>query len=200
MKPVGYSDLYEHGLRVATVAHRSQDRKGSNLPYITHPIHVSVILLNYGFSPAVAVAGLLHDVVEDQGYKLTEIQEEFGPQVAEIVDALSERKRDAQGKMRPWDVRKRDALAHLRQASIEAVAVKAADTLHNSRCFAEDLRQDGDEMWQHFNRGPDAQMGYYLQVLQIVQKRLGPHPLAAELAESLNDLTQAIQETEQREI
>jgi (p)ppGpp synthase/HD superfamily hydrolase len=191
----GYSQQYEEALRVATVAHRQQTRKGSGLPYVVHPIHVSVILLRHGFSMEVAIAGLLHDVVEDQGYDLAEIEARFGARVANMVDALSEHKSDAEGVKRPWEVRKREALQQIREASREAVAVKCADTLHNAHSFVQDLRREGAEVWQHFNRGPQAQLSYYRQVLDIAEGRLGAHPLVAELAAAVARLARAIDET-----
>lgn len=191
----GYSQQYEEALRLAAVAHHQQMRKGSELPYIVHSVHVSVILLRHGFAMEVAIAGLLHDVVEDQGYDLTEIEEQFGPRVAEMVGALTERKRDAGGEKRPWEVRKREALEQMRGASEETVAVKAADTLHNAYSFVQDLRQQGSQIWRYFNRGPQSQLDYYRQVLHLTERRLGDHPLTAELADAVGKLVQAVDET-----
>jgi (p)ppGpp synthase/HD superfamily hydrolase len=193
--PVEYSERYEQALRLAARLHRSQTRKGSDLPYITHPVHVSVILLRHGFSTEVAIAGLLHDVVEDQEYALGPIKEQFGAQVAEIVAALSECKEDAQGAKRPWETRKREALEHMRQASLEAVAVKVADALHNAQCFVLDLRREGPTLWKHFNRGPEAQWDYYRKLLQIARERLENHPLVDELTDAVQALVQAIDKT-----
>jgi (p)ppGpp synthase/HD superfamily hydrolase len=191
----GYSEQYEQALRVTTVAHRGQTRKGSGLPYVIHPIHVSVILLRYGFSMETAIAGLLHDVVEDQGYDLAEIERQFGVRVAEMVAALSERKSDAAGAKRSWEVRKREALQQIREASLETVAVKCADTLHNAHSFVQDLRRDGAEVWQHFNRGPQSQLRYYRQVLDLAGERLGAHPLVAELEGAVAQLARMVDET-----
>jgi (p)ppGpp synthase/HD superfamily hydrolase len=191
----GYSEQYEEALHVAAVAHRRQLRKGSGLPYIIHPVHVSVILLRHGFSMECAVVGLLHDVVEDQGYDLAEIRRRFGAPVAEMVRALSERKSDAEGLQRSWEVRKAEALRQMRVASPEAVAVKCADTLHNAHSYLQDLRREGADIWQHFNRGPQAQLRYYRQVLEIAEQRLGSHPMVVELAEALAQLARAIKET-----
>jgi len=188
----GYYERYEMALRLAATAHRRQKRKGTDLPYVTHPVHVSVILLRHGFPTDVAIAGLLHDVVEDQGYALAEIEEGFGPRVAEIVAALSERKRDARGIKRPWEVRKREGLEHMRQASTEAAAVKVADTLHNVRSIILDARREGPQVWERFNRGPDAMLDHYRQILQIARERLGDHPLVEELAEALDDLARVV--------
>jgi (p)ppGpp synthase/HD superfamily hydrolase len=194
-KEEGYSEKYDEALRVATVAHRCQTRKGSGLPYVIHPIHVSVILLRHGFSMETAVAGLLHDVVEDQDYDLAQIGAQFGARVAEMVAALSERKSDAEGVKRPWGVRKREALQQIRRASREAVAVKCADTLHNAHSFVQDLRCEGAQIWQHFNRGPQSQLSYYRQILHVAEDRLGAHPLVTELAGAVAQLARVIDET-----
>ena len=191
----GYSEQYEQALRVAIVAHRCQTRKGSGLPYVIHPVHVSVILLRYGFSMETAIAGLLHDVVEDQGYDLVDIERQFGARVAEMVAALSERKSDAAGVKRSWEVRKREALQQMREASPEAAAIKCADTLHNALSFVQDLRREGAEVWRHFNRGPQSQLTYYRRVLDVAGERLGAHPLVAELDGAVAQLARAIDET-----
>lgn len=194
-KQKGYSQRYDEALQVATLAHRPQMRKGSDLPYIVHPIHVSVILLRHGFPTDVAIAGLLHDLVEDQGYELSKIEEQFGVRVAEMVEALTEQKRDDQGKKRPWDVRKREALEQIRDAGRETVAVKAADTLHNAQSFVNDLHREGHRVWRHFNRGPQSQLDYYRRILDVAEERLGDHPLAVELADAIDRLAHAIDET-----
>jgi (p)ppGpp synthase/HD superfamily hydrolase len=186
----GYSERYERALRLAASAHRIQNRKAGDVPYITHPFHVSAILLRYGFPTDVAIAGLLHDVVEDQGVDLGEIEERFGGRVAGFVAALSERKQDAHGVKRPWEVRKREALEHMRQGDVEVAAIKVADALHNARSMAQDVRRDGPETWRRFNRGPEAQLGYYWRVLEIARERLRDHPMVDEFAQAIEDLAQ----------
>jgi hypothetical protein len=86
-------------------------------------------------------------------------------------------------------------LQQIREASREAVAVKCADTLHNAHSFVTDLRREGAEVWRHFNRGPQAQLSYYRQVLDVAEGRLGAHPLVAELAAAVARLACAIDET-----
>jgi (p)ppGpp synthase/HD superfamily hydrolase len=175
-----FSERYEAALALAAGAHQGQTRKAGGEPYIVHVVHVSVILLRHGFSEDVAIAGLLHDVVEDQDVPLAQIKAGFGPAVAEMVAALTERKQE-DGQERPWEDRKREALAHLATASPEAVTVKAADTLHNARSLALALRRQGTSIWRHFKRGPEETLWYYWSVADLVRQRLGPHPLEAEL-------------------
>jgi (p)ppGpp synthase/HD superfamily hydrolase len=193
MQPqTGYSALYEEALRLAARAHRDQMRKTGGVPYVTHPVHVSMILARYGFSEEVLAAALLHDVVEDQDVTLDEIEEQFGAHVAEIVDVLTEQKLDGEGNRRPWEIRKREAVAHMRQASEEAAAVKVADTIHNARSILRDMARDGTKIWDKFNRGPEAQIGYYRRILAAGREQLPGHPLVGELADVVAELAAAV--------
>jgi len=189
--PQGYDELYEEALRLAARAHRSQVRKGTDLPYISHPVHVSTILCRHGFSRETVIAALLHDVVEDQDVPLAEIESQFGAVVAEIVDALSERRNDTEGEVRPWHVRKAEAVEKICQASAAAAAVKAADVLHNAQSILYDLRHEGPGVWQRFTRGPEQILGYYGRIAALVQARLGDHPLVRELLTSLAEINEA---------
>jgi (p)ppGpp synthase/HD superfamily hydrolase len=189
-----YSDRYEAALVLAAQAHRDQVRKVGNVPYITHVVHVSAILSRYGYPEEIVLAALLHDVVEDSDIPLGRIETDFGPMVAEIVGALSERKLEGSVK-RPWEERKAEMLDQLRQASIEAVTVKAADTLHSTRTLAADLRREGRSVWRNFSRGPGPSLQYYQSVAALVRERLGEHPLADELQESIKALAQAVTDT-----
>jgi (p)ppGpp synthase/HD superfamily hydrolase len=188
-----YSERYEAALALVIQAHRTQLRKGSGVPYATHPIHVSVILLRHGFSEDVAIAGLLHDVVEDQDVPLAGIEAAFGPAVAQMVAAVTEKKREGDVE-RPWMVRKQEQLDHLGQASLDAIALKAADTLHNVRSVASGLRRQGSSLWNDFKRGPGPSLWYYRSVAAIVCARLGAHPLADELKDAIQILQQEVGE------
>ncbi len=191
----GYSAAYESALTLAARAHRQQLRKGSDIPYLVHPVHVSSILLRYGFCEELVIAALLHDVVEDQEVPIAEIQARFGPVVARIVADVTERKREG-GVERPWEVRKEEALAHLREAGDDSVTVKAADLLHNAHTLAGQLRQDGPAVWRCYARGADSTLWYYRSLATIARRRLGDHPLVGELDLAIQDLEQAISESD----
>jgi (p)ppGpp synthase/HD superfamily hydrolase len=192
-----YSERYEAALALAARVHCDQLRKGTDVPYIVHLVHVSVILIRHGFAEDLAIAGLLHDAVEDQDLPLPAIEAEFGPEVAAIVAALTERKREG-GVERPWEVRKREALHQLRRASVEAVAVKAADTLHSVRGLVPALAEEGPALWSRFSRGADQSLWYYESVAEIVRERLAEHPLADELDRAVDALEEAIAASEER--
>jgi (p)ppGpp synthase/HD superfamily hydrolase len=189
-----YSERYEAALTLAAQAHRAQSRKAGHVPYIVHPVHVSTILLRHGFSEDVVIAGLLHDVVEDSDVPLMRIEAEFGHTVAELVAAVTEEKLEA-GTPRPWEIRKQESLARARGASLEAVALKAADALHSVRALARGLDHKGPSIWHHFSRGPGPSLAYYQSVAALVGERLGKHPLAIELGEAVQDLERTIGRT-----
>src|SRR5919205_1265861 len=126
-----FSSRYDAALVLAARAHRDQVRKGTDIPYIAHPVHVSVILMRHGFGEDLAIAGLLHDVVEDCDVPLAVITSEFGDEVARLVEAVSETKA-VDGAELPWEQRKAEKLAHLQHAGPDVAALKAADAIHNT--------------------------------------------------------------------
>jgi (p)ppGpp synthase/HD superfamily hydrolase len=182
-----FSVTYDAALIFASKAHRNQVRKGTDIPYIAHPIHVSLLLIRHGFDEPLAIAGLLHDVVEDCDISLQELRERFGDEVAALVDAVSEQK-SSDGSELPWETRKAEKLARLRQADANVAALKAADAIHNARSILIDYYQIGDQIWQRFKRGPEQTLAYYDEIVQLVEAKLAPHPIAQELAQTVNEL------------
>jgi (p)ppGpp synthase/HD superfamily hydrolase len=185
-----FSPRYDAALALAARAHRDQLRKGTDLPYIAHPVHVSIILMRHGFGENLAIAGLLHDVVEDTDISLPTIAAEFGQDVAHLVERVSETK-SADGVELPWEQRKAEKLAHLQSAGPDVAALKAADAIHNARTIAADLRRVGPEVWARFKRGPEQTLGYYYAILDSVHSKLAAHPIVAELEDAVADLARA---------
>lgn len=185
LPPGGYNDLYEEALRLAATAHRRQQRKCTDIPYLTHLVQVSGILAHYGFGREVTIAGLLHDIVEDHDFPLEEISRQFGPKVAAIVADLSEDKFDELGRMRPWEVRKREGIQQMGRSDPDSVAVKVADSLHNVRGLVLDLGQQGPVVLTCFKRGPGAILANYGQILEVAKERMPDHPLVAEYEEAV---------------
>jgi (p)ppGpp synthase/HD superfamily hydrolase len=185
-----FSPRYDAALALAARAHRDQLRKGTDLPYIAHPVHVSIILMRHGFGEDLAIAGLLHDVVEDTDRSLLTIAAEFGEDVAQLVERVSETK-SADGVELPWEQRKAENLAHLRSAGPDVAALKAADAIHNARTIAADLRRVGPEVWARFKRGPEQTLGYYYAILDSARVKLEAHPIVAELEDAVADLARA---------
>lgn len=182
-----FSARFDAALGFAARAHADQRRKGTTTPYITHPVSVAMYLLQVGRSEDVAIAGLLHDVVEDTGIGLEVIRVEFGDRVAALVAAVTEHKSE-DGVERPWEVRKREALDHLVGADEDVLALKAADALHNVSATREALLKEGDVIWQRFKRGPRESLWYYGEISRLVQERLGDDRLSIDLAGAVDAL------------
>ena len=147
--------MLEEAIRVAATAHGDQKRKGTEIPYITHPMSVAIILSQAGYAEEVLAAAVLHDTIEDTHLTLDEIRLLFGHRVAAIVEGCSETDRDL-----PWEERKQHTLEHLKTASREIRAVSCADKLHNARSILADKRAVGEQVWDRFNRGRDQQKWY----------------------------------------
>ena len=107
-----FSPLIDRALVVSATAHRNQVRKGSQVPYVIHPVHVALLLIRHQFPDEVIIAALLHDVVEDTSITLAELQAEFGEEVARLVAAVSEQKTEGTEPL-PWKVRKEAQLRKL---------------------------------------------------------------------------------------
>ena len=114
------------------------ERKGSQTPYIAHPLGVASLVLEDGGDEDEAIAALLHDAPEDQGglETLEQIRIRFGERVASIVDGCTDTYETPKP---PWRRRKDDYLAHLPTASPSVWRVSLADKLHNARTILVDL-------------------------------------------------------------
>ncbi len=182
-----FSARIDEALALAATAHHDQKRKGSGVPYIQHPVHVAMLLLRHGFDEAVIVAALLHDVVEDSDVELGTIEARFGRRVARLVGGATEQKAEG-GVLRPWRARKEEALAALRRAGRDGVALKAADALHNCCSTLAHVREIGPAAWTRFHAPADQQAWYYAEIARIVRAKLGDHPLARELGRVVREL------------
>jgi (p)ppGpp synthase/HD superfamily hydrolase len=173
----------------AALSHAGQRRKGTMVPYIVHPCTVALRLQRYGAEEDVIIAGVLHDVVEDAGVSLDAIRHEFGDRVAELVAAVSEQKRSADGEI-PWETRKRVALARLPAAGPSAALIKAADALDNIWTICADLERVGPDVWARFKRGRESQLWLYRQTLAVCRAILGDHQIIRDLEAAVNRLDQ----------
>lgn len=165
--------------------HAAQTRKGTDTPYISHLLGVASLVLEHGGDEDQAIAGLLHDAIEDQGAEQEAvIAARFGPRVAGIVRACTDA--DVLPKP-PWRARKEVYLAHLEHADASVLLVSAADKLHNARAICTDLRTHGQAVFNRFNAGQEGTLWYY-GALSAVFSRCLPGPLAAELANAVAEM------------
>lgn len=186
------SARFDEALVYAHEVHRDQVRKGTVIPYISHLMAVSGLVLENGGDEDTAIAALLHDVIEDGGGAVAreEIRRRFGRRVADIVDECT----DAEVIPKPpWRERKEKYIAHLRHASPQARLVSAADKLHNARAILADYRVVGEALWERFNADRDGVLWYYRSLVAAF-KEGGASPLVEELERVVNGLTRLIKE------
>jgi hypothetical protein len=215
------SDVVDHALIVAALAHEGQVRKGTRIPYVMHPFHVALSLDRHGYPESVVIAGALHDVLEDMDYDSVTvrnsfaatfpalsdaaghpatfrdampdfIRDQFGADVLRLVESVTEKKEDDSGK-RPWRVRKDEQLADARTMAEDAIALKAADALHNAASVRREIESRGRSVLDRFNCAPEETLWYYGSIADLVRDRLGArNNLAIELDETVHALTEAI--------
>ncbi len=180
------TERFDDALVWASQLHRFQLRKSTPIPYLSHLLSVTAIVIEHGGDEDQAIAALLHDTIEDQGVWDNEIAERFGAEVAALVRACSE---DEEWSMAPWRVRKGEYLDHLASAHMPARAllVSAADKLHNARSTLGDLRRHGEKAWTRFSGGRDGQLWFYETVAAVLCERL-PGDLTDELHDTVADL------------
>lgn len=167
-------------MATALSLHCKQQRKGSGVPYLSHLLSVSALVLEYGGDEDTAIAALLHDAVEDQGGPptLELIRARFGARSAAIVAECTEEQWEE--RQRKWRQRKEDFIAALAGVSAEARLVIAADKLHNTYSYLRDHRQIGDELWSRFKDGHRG-VSWFLRSVTDALRSAGPHPILDEL-------------------
>jgi GTP pyrophosphokinase len=149
----------------AAEKHAGQSRKASTIPYIAHLMGVASLVLEFGGDEDLAIAALLHDVVEDCGGvpMLKEVRRRFGTHVAKIVDGCTDS--DTEPKP-PWRARKEAYIRHLQSADAGTRLVSAADKLNNVRSILSDYREVGESIWGRFNGGREGTLWYYRALLK----------------------------------
>ncbi len=158
--PVTLGPRFHKAFQFAAMKHAGQTRKASSVPYITHLMGVASLVLEAGGDEDLAIAALLHDVVEDCGGApmLKEVRRRFGNRVAEIVDGCT----DAYEVPKPaWRARKQSYIRRLKKESADTRLVSAADKLNNIRSILSDYRAQGESVWSRFNGGREGTLWYY---------------------------------------
>ena len=193
----GYSDRINHAFAFAAKHHDRQVRKGTRLPYLTHPANVAVILTRYGRDEDTTVSGILHDVIEDcvrDGYTRDMLEQrigdKFGEDVLDTVLAVTHRQVDEEGIELSNVERKDDYLARLAAASDRARWVCAADKIHNGSAILADLHRtiDPDTVWSRFNVGRVGTVRWYRRVYERLRELGFDAPIMAELREVAEEL------------
>ena len=144
--------LLDTAIIFATKAHSGTTRKGTNVPYIVHPIEAAAIVSAMTDDEEVIAAAVLHDVLEDTEATEDDLLARFGRRITELVIGETEDKRRNFPAALTWKVRKEETIAFLKtKADRDAKMLALADKLSNLRAIHRDVCVIGDAVWERFN-------------------------------------------------
>ena len=166
-------ELVSEAIIFAVKAHDGMRRKKSESPYILHPMEAAVIVGTMTDDQNLIAAAALHDVVEDAGITIREIEERFGKRVWELVSSETEDKRADLPPEETWCIRKEESLSVLKNTDdIAVLIVWLGDKLANMRSLYRDWKVEGDAMWQRFNQKDVAEQAWYYRSIVKLTERL----------------------------
>lgn len=186
------TERFDDAMAFARQRHNTQTRKGTEVPYLAHLLSTAALVIEAGGDEDQAIAGLLHDTLEDREYTgvtYEELVEKFGERVAGIVRDCSDAEPEAGAEKEAWRPRKEAYLARLRHHPPHSLLVSVADKLHNARTILADYRLFREELWTRFN--PDSDQLWYYQSLVDIHREAGT-PLAAELDRAVTELERLV--------
>jgi (p)ppGpp synthase/HD superfamily hydrolase len=185
--PDTYDSRLDDALAFVAERFRHKSRKATRVPYLSHLLAVTAMVMEHGGTPDQMIAAALHDYLEDiPGASLAEIEERFGANVARMVDALSDSK-DASRPKAPWRTRKTTYLACLRPAGADVKLVSACDKIHNARTLVVDQKRVGDDAFNRFNASKEDTLWYYRASLAALREGW-EHEVLEELALVIDEM------------
>ena len=165
-------ELVSEAIAFAVKAHDGMRRKKSETPYILHPMEAAVIVGTMSDDQNLIAAAALHDVVEDAGITIDEVEERFGKRVRALVESETEDKRTDLPPSDTWRVRKEESLSVLKNTNdIGVLIVWLGDKLANMRSIYRDFKIEGEAMWQRFNqKDVSEQAWYYSSIVKLTER------------------------------
>jgi (p)ppGpp synthase/HD superfamily hydrolase len=166
-----YTYRIEQAVKAASILHKDQVRKGIvPIPYVSHLFAVAMILSDYTDDEDIIIAGLLHDTLEDTDYTTTELREDFGGKVRDIVEGVSE-PHDTE-KEYTWRESKKAYVKHLKAGPEGSLMVSAADKIHNMRSIVEEYYDDHTRFIKAFGGSLDERIEMYQDIADVLNERL----------------------------
>jgi (p)ppGpp synthase/HD superfamily hydrolase len=185
-----YAPIIKNAIRFSIKTHevyQKQKRKGKDIPYITHPLIVGILLSRAGADEEIVAAGILHDTIEDSAAfkKVTKemLKGRFGERVSEIVNDVSDLSR-----LKTWDERKQEALDRIKSFPRDSLMVKAADVLANSTELLNDYHHHGGKVFDRFAAPREKIIWYYTAASTALLKRWPKIPFAADLKSTIIEM------------
>lgn len=176
------------------VGAHSYDLRKSGTLYISHPMDVASTLLKENASIELVMAGLLHDVVEDTDVDIGTIEDKYGQQVADYVNAVTEpeelREPATGDKAQTWKQRKEHTIMDIKSADRDVKLLSCADKLANIRDLISELRMKGEGFWDNFNAPKEEQEWYYRSMLEA----FATGPQSIEETHAYRELKECVEE------
>lgn len=170
-------ELISEAIQFAVRAHDGMRRKKGDAPYILHPMEAAVIVGTMTEDQSLIAAAVLHDVVEDAGITLDEIEKCFGRRVRLLVQSETE---DTRAELPPtdtWRIRKEESLNALKQANDpDVLMIWLGDKLANMRAIYRDWLAEGDSMWERFHQKDPKVQGWYYKSIAALTASLSELP------------------------
>jgi len=194
--PLHFTARLTQAVDYARVLHIER-RKGTGIPYLAHLFGVASLVMGeagltgFPVTEDMVIAALLHDAVEDHGgaARLEDIRQNFGDNVARMVEGLSDTLAEDENFKEPWEQRKKAYIERVRGEQDDVRLISAADKLYNARSILEDYRVIGPEIWKRFKRSRDLQIWYYETILTVF-KSAGNMRIFDELERVVGELKQ----------
>lgn len=163
--------ILDQAIVFATKVHKGQFRKGTQVPYILHPVGAAAIVGTMTTDEEVIAGAVLHDVVEDTDTTVEDVIQMFGQRIGSFVAAESENKREELPAESTWKIRKQETLDHLVAAPIEVKMITLGDKLSNIRAIYRDYQAIGDALWQRFNqKDRNEHHWYYSGIAKCIEE------------------------------
>ena len=166
-------DILSEAIAFSAAAHDGMRRRSSDAPYILHPMEVGVIVGTMTADQNVIAAALLHDVVEDAGVTMDEVEQRFGSRVRELVASETENKREELPPEATWKIRKSESLEKLRATEdIDVLRLWLGDKLSNIRAIWRDYLLVGNALWEKFHQSDVKEQAWYYRSIMKYTERL----------------------------
>ena len=154
--------LLNSAILFAVDAHSGSMRKGTNLPYIVHPLETLSVVSSMTDDLEILAAAVLHDILEDTPTTKEQLHVKFGERVANLVSADSEDKQADKPKSDTWKQRKQETIDVLKaEKDIAVKMIVLGDKLSNLRSMHSDYEKIGDELWKRFNEKDKKEHAWY---------------------------------------
>ena len=178
--------ILDRAIIFATEAHEGQFRKGTQIPYILHPMEAAAIVSTMTTDSEVIAGAVLHDVVEDTDTTIEDIQKIFGDRMAFLVCSETENKRENLSAQSTWKIRKQETINHLMKAPLDVKMITLGDKLSNIRSVYRDYNTIGDMLWQRFNQKDKNEHYWYYQGIADCLTELNMHQAYKEYCDLIN--------------